>query len=214
MTNVKRKKDLFAGSLTQNILLFTLPIIATSVLQLLFNTADLAVVGFYRGETAVAAVGSTTSMIHLIVNLLIGLSVGASVLVAQEFCAKDHKMLEKSVHTALMLAFWGGILFGGIGFFLARPILEWMKTDPSVIDGATLYVKIYFIGVPTTMLYNFGAAILRAVREMRQGDLLLILAKACPAGQLVGGRLFPFDERQILRDAWRKALGGSAENIT
>lgn len=162
-----KKKDLFEGSLFKNILLFTLPIIATGVLQLLFNTADLAVVGWFRGEAAVAAVGSTSSMIHLIVNLLIGLSVGASVVVAQAFGARDHLALEKGVHTALLLAFFGGIVFGTIGFCFSRPILEWMNTDPAVIDSATLYVKIYFVGVPTTMLYNFGAAILRAVGNTR-----------------------------------------------
>ena len=161
------KKDLFQGSLLKNILLFTLPIMATGILQLLFNTADLAVVGIFKGEEAVAAVGSTSSMIHLIVNLLVGLSVGASVIVAQAFGAKDEGALEKSVHTALTVAFFGGILFGLLGFFLARPILEWMDTDPAVIEGATLYVKIYFIGVPTSMLYNFGASILRAVGNTR-----------------------------------------------
>lgn len=161
------KRDLFEGSLFKNILLFTLPIVATGILQLLFNTADLAVVGMFRGETAVAAVGSTSAMIHLIVNLLMGLSVGASVVVAQAFGARDHRLLEKSVHTALTVAFFGGILFGALGFFSSRTILEWMDTDPAVIEGATLYVKIYFIGVPTTMLYNFGAAILRAVGNTR-----------------------------------------------
>ena len=157
------KRDLFEGSLVKNILFFTLPIMATGMLQLLFNTADLAIVGFFRGETAVAAVGSTSSMIHLIVNLLVGLSVGASVTVAQAWGAKDAKAIEESVHTALTVAFFGGILFGLIGFFMARPILEWMDTDPAVIESATLYVKIYFIGVPTSMIYNFGASILRAV---------------------------------------------------
>ena len=157
------KKDLFSGNLLKNMLLFTLPIMATGMLQLLFNTADLAVVGLFRGEEAVAAVGSTSSMINLVVNLLVGLSVGASVVVAQAWGAKDRVAIEKSVHTALTVSLIGGIFFGAIGFFLARPLLEWMGTDPSVIEAATLYVKIYFIGVPTSMVYNFGASILRAV---------------------------------------------------
>ena len=170
------KKDLFQGSLMKNILLFTLPIIATSMLQLLFNTADLAVVGMFKGEEAVAAVGSTSSMIHLIVNLLVGLSVGASVIVAQAWGAKDPEAIEKSVHTAITLSFLGGIVFGVIGFFLARPILEWMDTDPTVIDAATLYVKIYFVGVPTSMLYNFGASVLRAVGNTKTPLLYLTIS--------------------------------------
>ena len=170
------KKDLFQGSLCQNILLFALPLMATGMLQLLFNTADLAVVGIFKGDEAVAAVGSTSAMINLIVNLLVGLSVGASVVVAQAWGAKDEKALGHGVHTAMTVSFIGGILFGILGFFVARPLLEWMDTDPAVIEAATLYVKIYFIGVPMSMVYNFGASVLRAVGNTRTPLFYLALS--------------------------------------
>ncbi|MBR2987171.1 MAG: MATE family efflux transporter [Clostridia bacterium] len=169
-------RDLFSGSLVKNILLFTLPIIATGILQLLFNTADLAVVGLFRGEEAVAAVGSTSSMIHLIVNLLVGLSVGASVVVAQAYGAGDREAIGQGVHTAFAVALFGGVIFGILGFFMSRPILVWMGTDPAVLDSAVLYVKIYFFGVPMSMVYNFGASILRAVGNTRTPLLYLTLS--------------------------------------
>ena len=158
-----RKRDLFDGSLLKNIIFFTLPIIATSMLQLLFNTADLVVVGKFRGPDAVAAVGSTSALINLIVNLLVGLSVGASVTVAQNYGAKDDRAVSRSVHTAIAIALAGGILAGIVGVFFSPTFLRWMKTDPAVIDASSLYMRIYFIGVPASMLYNFGASILRAV---------------------------------------------------
>ena len=161
--NNSQRKNLFKGSLTKNILLFALPVMATGMLQMLFNTADLAVVGRFDGNNALAAVGSTTAMIHLVVNLLMGLSVGASVIVAQAYGAKDDKTLSKSVHTSIAVALAGGVLVGLVGFFLGGKILSLMGTDPAVIEDATLYVKIYFIGVPVSMVYNFGASILRAV---------------------------------------------------
>lgn len=158
-----KRKDLFNGSLTKNILLFALPVMATGMLQMLFNTADLAVVGHFDGNDALAAVGSTTAMIHLIVNLLMGLSVGASVVVAQAYGAKDDETLSKSVHTAISVSLVAGFLVALVGFFFGGKILGLMGTAPEVIDDATLYVKIYFIGAPVSMLYNFGAAILRGI---------------------------------------------------
>jgi len=158
-----KRKDLFNGSLTKNILLFALPVMATGMLQTLFNTADLAVVGRFDGNDALAAVGSTTAMVHLIVNLLMGLSVGASVVVAQAYGAKDDKTLSKSVHTALSVSIVAGLLVSVVGFAFGGKILALMGTAPEVLDDATLYVKIYFLGAPVSMIYNFGAAILRAV---------------------------------------------------
>ncbi len=162
MEEIKRK-NLFAGSLTKNILLYTLPIMATGMLQLLFNTADLAVVGQFRGEDAVGAVGSTSAMINLIVNLLMGLSVGASVAVAHAFGAKDDESVSRTVHTALSVAVVGGLVVGAVGFLLGGRFLVWMDTNPIFLADATLYVKIYFLGAPANMIYNFGAAILRSV---------------------------------------------------
>lgn len=158
-----KRKDLFQGSLTKNILLFALPVMATGMLQMLFNTADLAVVGHFDGNHALAAVGSTTAMIHLIVNLLMGLSVGASVVVAQAYGARDDDTMSKSVHTAISVSLVAGCMVLLVGFFFGGKILALMGTAPEVLGDATLYVKIYFIGAPVSMIYNFGAAILRAV---------------------------------------------------
>lgn len=157
-----KQKDLFAGSLTRNILLYTLPIIATGILQLLFNTADLVVVGQFDGSGALAAVGSTSALINLIVNLLIGLSVGSAVIVAQAWGARDREAIGRGVHTAMAVSLIGGVLVGIIGALFGGDFLRWMDTDAAVIADATLYIRIYFIGVPAGMVYNFGAAILRA----------------------------------------------------
>lgn len=175
-TKAKFKEDLFEGSLTKNILLYALPIMATGILQLLFNTADLVVVGRYDGPNALAAVGSTSALINLIVNLLLGLSVGAAVSVAQAWGAKDKEALEKNVHTAMAVALVGGIIVGVAGFFLGETFLEMMKTDSNVIEGATTYIKIYFIGVPASMVYNFGAAILRSVGDAKRPLFFLALS--------------------------------------
>lgn len=171
-----KRKELFNGSLTKNILLFALPVMATGMLQMLFNTADLAVVGHFDGNDALAAVGSTTAMIHLIVNLLMGLSVGASVVVAQAYGAKDDNVLSKSVHTALAVSVVAGLLVSLVGFFFGGKILTLMGTAPEVLDDATLYVKIYFLGAPVSMIYNFGAAILRAVGNTKTPLIFLSAA--------------------------------------
>ena len=171
-----KRKDLFQGSLTKNILLFALPLMATGMLQMLFNTADLAVVGRFDGNSALAAVGSTTAMIHLIVNLLMGLSVGASVVVARAYGAKDDKTLSKSVHTAISVSLVAGMIVLVVGFFFGGKILALMGTAPEVLDDATLYVKIYFIGAPVSMLYNFGAAILRGVGNTKMPLIFLSAA--------------------------------------
>lgn len=175
-TKAKVKSDLFEGSLTKNILLYALPIMATGVLQLLFNTADLVVVGRFDGPNALAAVGSTSALINLIVNLLLGLSVGAAVSVAQAWGAKNNEVLEKNIHTSMAVALVGGIIFGAAGFFFGGTFLKMMKTDPAVIDAATTYIKIYFIGVPASMVYNFGAAILRSVGDAKRPLFFLTLS--------------------------------------
>ena len=171
-----KRKDLFQGSMTKNILLFALPVMATGMLQMLFNTADLAVVGRYDGNDALAAVGSTTAMIHLIVNLLMGLSVGASVVVAQAYGAKDDHTLSKSVHTAIAISLVAGLIVSLVGFFFGGKLLSLMGTAPEVLDDATLYVKIYFLGAPVSMIYNFGSAILRAVGNTKMPLLFLSAA--------------------------------------
>ncbi len=168
--------DLTEGPLLKKIIVFTLPIILTGVLQLLFNAADIVVVGRYASDTALAAVGATSALINLIVNLLIGLSVGAGVCVARCFGSRDDRGMHEVVQTSIIMAVIGGVIFGFIGFFFAKTFLVWMGTPDNVIDQAALYVKIYFLGVPFSVVYNFGAAILRSVGNTKRPLLFLVIA--------------------------------------
>ncbi len=172
----KASVDLTEGPLFKKMLLYALPIIATGILQLFFNTADIIVVGNFASDTALAAVGATSALIHLIINLMIGLSVGAGVSAARIYGQKNDKGMEEIVHTAMLTALIGGILFGFIGVFCSKYFLVWMSTPDNVIDQATLYIKIYFIGVPFTIIYNFGAAILRAVGDTKRPLYFLIVS--------------------------------------
>ena len=160
--------DMCSGTLLPKIIRFTLPLVLTGVLQLLYNAADVVVVGQFAGEEALAAVGSTGSLINLIVNIFMGLGVGASVVIARAYGARDFEAVHRGVHTAILVAAIGGVLVGIVGFFAARPLLELMDSPENVIDGATLYMQIYFIGMPANMLYTFGASILRAVGDTKR----------------------------------------------
>jgi len=160
--------DLCEGSILKKLLLFALPLMASSVLQLFFNAADVIVVGQYAGDNSLAAVGSNGSIINLLTNVFMGLSIGANVLVARYFAAKQDEKVQKTVHTAITVSIVGGILLTVIGFFAAKQLLIWMKSPAEVIDLAALYLKIYFLGMPSVMLYNFGAAILRGVGDTRR----------------------------------------------
>ena len=160
--------DMTSGPMIPKILQFSLPLMLTGILQLLYNAADVIVVGNFAGHTALAAVSSTGSLINLLVNVFMGLSVGASVVIAQAYGAGDVPRMRKAEHTAMTLALFMGIGVGVLGFILARPMLEWMDSPEDVIDGAALYVRIYFLGMPANMLYNFGAAVLRAVGDTKR----------------------------------------------
>ncbi len=154
--------DVINGPICKNILLFTLPLMLTSVLQLFYNAADIVVVGRFAGDESLAAVGSTSSLTNLIVNFFIGLSIGVNVLVARHIGARDMHRAQRTVHTAATVALTVGIFAGLLGFFISRPALVLMKSPADVIDKATLYLKIYFLGTPANIIYNFGSAILRA----------------------------------------------------
>ncbi|MCI8360550.1 MAG: MATE family efflux transporter [Clostridiales bacterium] len=160
--------DMRSGPLLPKILRFSLPLILSSILQLLFNAADIVVVGRFSGSQSLAAVGSTGSLINLLVNLFIGLSIGANVLVARFYGSSDTENARQTVHTALLTAAIGGLCMIFLGFFLAEPILRWMGTPADVLNQAALYMRVYFIGMPAFMLYNFGAAVLRAVGDTRR----------------------------------------------
>lgn len=168
--------DMTKGSLFKKIILFSIPLILSGILQLLFNAADVVVVGRFSGHTALAAVGSTTSLINLLVNLFIGISVGANVLLGQYIGADDFKNAQETVHTAICFALVGGVLMIFVGYFLSYPLLELMGTPSDVIDLSVLYIRIYFGGMPFFMLYNFGAALLRAVGDTKRPLYFLMVA--------------------------------------
>ena len=170
----KYEIDMTQGALLPKVLMFSLPLIASGVLQLLFNAADMVVVGQWAGKECLAAVGSTGSLINLMVNVFIGLSVGGSVAVARSFGANDPAAVHRSVHTAMSLAIIAGLAVGVLGFVFCRPLLKLM--DNPVLDLATTYMKIYFLGMPFNMVYNFGASILRAVGDTKRPLIYLTIA--------------------------------------
>lgn len=167
-TRADRSADLTSGPMLQKIILFSIPLAASSILQLLFNAADVVVVGRFAGSTALAAVGSNGSLINLLVNLFVGLSLGANVVAARCFGAKDEHGVQDTVHTAVTLGLTSGVLLAVVGFFAARGLLELMSCPEDVIDLSALYLKIYFIGMPMNMLYNFSSALLRAVGDTKR----------------------------------------------
>lgn len=168
--------DMCNGPLLGKIILFYIPLMLSSVLQLLFNAADVVVVGRFAGNEALAAVGSTGSLINLLTNVFIGLSVGANVLIARFYGARQDSEVSDTIHTSILLSLISGVLLAILGFFLARPLLEWMGTPDDVIGLAIVYVRIYFLGMPAMLLYNFGSAILRAVGDTRRPLYFLTFA--------------------------------------
>lgn len=168
--------DLCSGPLLSKILLFSLPLILSGVLQLLFNATDIVVVGKFAGSNAMVAVGSTTSLFNLLVNSFIGISVGANVLVARHYGERDYDGVQQTIQTALLTGLIGGAILIVLGVVLARPMLTLMATPDEVIDQAVLYMQVYFIGMPATMIYNFGAAVLRAVGDTRRPLYFLMAA--------------------------------------
>ncbi len=168
--------DMCSGAILPKLLQFALPLMCSSVLQLLFNAADIIVVGRFAGDNALAAVGSNASIISLLTNLFIGLSVGANILAARFYGAGDRENLHQTVHTAMLVSLLSGLFLAAAGALGARTILVWMQSPPEVLDLAALYLRIYFIGMPATMLYNFGAALLRAGGDTRRPLYFLFAA--------------------------------------
>lgn len=166
--NTRYEMDMCSGSILKKMLIFAIPLMCSSVLQLLFNAADIVVVGRFAGDNSLAAVGSNTALINLLTNLFIGLSIGANVLVARYYGAKQHRDLKTTVHTAMMLSVYSGVILTVIGVAGARQILIWMKTPEELLGLAVVYLRIYFIGMTATMIYNFGSAILRAVGDTKR----------------------------------------------
>ena len=168
--------DMLTGPLLKKILLFSLPLMASSVLQLLFNAADVVVLGRYANYASLAAVGGTTAIVNLVVNLLIGMAVGVNVVIARYIGEGDKdREISAAIHTAVLMAIVGGVLLGGIGCAAAKWILQAVSTPTDIIDLALTYLYIYFAGTPAIMLYNYGAAALRA-RGDTQRPLLFLTA--------------------------------------
>ncbi len=172
----KQNNAFLEGPLFRNIIVYTIPIILTSVLQLLFNAADLVVVGRYCGSISVAAVGATGAITNLIVNLFIGLSVGAGVTVAHAYGCKDKRTVSRTVHTAIPAALVSGAILTVVGIAFSKTFLQWMGTPDNVLKLSSVYMKIYFGGITFTMLYNFAASILRAVGDTKSPLIFLSVA--------------------------------------
>lgn len=168
--------DMTEGSLLPKIIAFALPLLLTSVLQLLFNSADMIVVGKFVGDDAVGAVGSTGSLSALIINLAIGFSGGAGVVLATAYGAKDKVYAEKVLHTSMAIGLISGFVIGALGFFLARPLLTLMGTTDEQIEHAVTYIEIIFLGSPFNMVYNFGASMLRAVGDTKRPLIFLTVS--------------------------------------
>ena len=175
-TSAKSTVDMTQGPIFSQVFFFALPIMLSGILQLLFNAADTIVVGRFAGNQALAAVGSVGSLNNLIISLFIGLSVGANVLVARYTGSRNDDAVSQTVHTSVLLSVLGGAALTVLGFVLAHPLLKIMGSPEDVIDLAVLYVRILFIGMPVQMLYNFCAAILRAVGDTKRPLYFLTIA--------------------------------------
>lgn len=164
------------GSILDKLISFSIPLMLSGILQLLFNAVDIIVVGRFTGSEALAAVGSTTALINVFVNFFIGISLGSNVLAARFFAAGKDKEMSEIVHTAITLALISGVGMGIIGVLAAKGALMLMDTPDNVLNLSTLYMRIYFVGMPFFMLYNYGAAILRAVGDTKRPLLFLIIS--------------------------------------
>ncbi len=204
LTMLRRKRrasyevDMTSGPLLGKIIRFSISLMLANMLQLLYNAADLIIVGqFSNNANAVGAIGATGSLTSLIVNFFIGLSVGISVLIARGYGQGDKKSVEKVVHTSITVALISGFLIMAIGLIFSRTFLQWMNTSEAILDDSTLYLSIYFIGAPFNMVYNFGASILRATGDTKRpfyflalsgiANVLLNLFFVCVVGMDVAG---------------------------
>jgi putative MATE family efflux protein len=176
MVSRNRDMDMCSGPLFSKILIFSLPIMAMNVLQLAFNAADMIVVGRFSGSQALAAVGATGALINLLVNFFMGLSVGTSVIVAQDYGAGNHDEISRSVHTSIFVSIISGLAVMVSGLVFCAPLLELMGTPEDILALSVLYMRIYFLGVPANMVYNFAAAILRAIGDSRRPMYYLIIS--------------------------------------
>lgn len=176
MKKNKYEIDMCNGPIMPRLISFSIPLMLSGILQLMFNAVDIVVVGKFSGSLALAAVGSTTALINVFTNLFIGISLGANVLSARFYASGRNKEMSETVHTSIALALISGILMALVGLVFSRSALELMGTPADVIDQSALYMRIYFMGMPFFMLYNYGAAILRSVGDTKRPLLFLIIS--------------------------------------
>ncbi len=172
----RKQPDLCSGSLWDKIIIYTLPIIFSNFMQVLYNAADIAVVGKFTGENAVAAVGATSSLVHLVTNVFIGISVGASIRVSYYIGAQNDDEVSRTAHTSIAAGLLFGVIATAVGMLVARPVLELLETHETLMHDAILYIYIYFSGLIFTSVYNFGAVILRAGGDTRRPLVILLLS--------------------------------------
>ena len=172
----KYQMDMTHGPLLSKIVIFSIPLMFSYILQMLFNTADLIVVGRFGSADALAAVGATTGLTHLVLNVFFGLSVGVNVLTARYFGAKDRKNISDTVHTAAAVSLYGGVIMAAIGILVSRQVLELMATPAAILDKSAFYMRLYCAGIPFIVLYNFGSSVLRAQGDTRRPLFFMILA--------------------------------------
>ena len=176
MKKNKYEIDMCNGTLMDKLISFAIPLMLSGILQLMFNAVDIIVVGRFSGSQSLAAVGSTTALINVFTNLFIGISLGANVLAARYYALEKSKEMSETVHTAIAFALISGVGMAVIGLLMAKPALELMGTPDDVIAKSTLYMRIYFCGMPFFMLYNYGAAILRAVGDTKRPLIFLFIS--------------------------------------
>lgn len=174
----KYEMDMCSGSILKKMLVFTIPLMLSSILQLLFNAADIVVVGRFAGDNSLAAVGSTTALINLLTNLFVGLSIGANVTAARNYGGKREDALSRTVHTAVTISIISGVILTVIGVVGTKEMLRLMSTPDEIIDLAADYLRIYFAGITATTIYNFGSALLRAIGDTKRPLYYLLAAGA------------------------------------
>lgn len=179
--NKKYEIDMTNGTIMDKLITFSLPLMLSGILQLMFNAVDIIVVGQFSGSRPLAAVGSTSALINVFTNFFIGISLGTNVLAARFFASGKIKEMSDTVHTSILFAAISGVVMMIVGLLFSRFALELMETPDEVIDMAALYLKIYFVGVPFFMLYNYGAAVLRAVGDTRRPLVFLVISGAVNA---------------------------------
>ena len=189
---MRKKTNMTEGPIWKSLIYFAIPLLIGNLFQQLYNTVDSVVVGNYVGKEALAAVGSTTTIINMLVGFFRGLSTGASVVISQYFGAKDEKRLHDAVHTSIMMTFYLGIIMTFIGIIASPIFLQFMKTPEDVLPLSSLYLKIYFGGILGLMMYNMGSAILRAIGDSKRPLYFLIFSSIVNTILYRGGMIQPY----------------------